>query len=85
MIRVIISTQVKCLLVSAGWGVAFLVEQWMQMKPIADDTLLDAGVSKRGRKTVWFEKCSWAEVSAHPQALPLVNRLLLTANSFHSQ
>ena len=40
--------------------------------------------AKRGRKTVWFEKCSWAEMSAHPQALPLVTRLLLTADSFHS-
>ena len=31
MIRVIISAQVKCLLVSAGWGVAFVVGLWMQM------------------------------------------------------
>ena len=31
MICVIISALVKCLLVSAGWGVAFLVGLWMQM------------------------------------------------------
>ena len=40
--------------------------------------------ARRGRKAVWFEKSSWAEVSAHPQALTLVTRLLLTADSFHS-
>ena len=40
--------------------------------------------AKRGRRTVWFEKCSWAEMSAHPQALTLVTRLLLTADSFRS-
>jgi hypothetical protein len=40
--------------------------------------------AKRGRKTVRFEKCSWVEVSARPQALALVTRLLLTADSFHS-
>ena len=40
--------------------------------------------AKRGRKTVWCEKCSWAEMSAHPQALTLVTSLLLTADSFHS-
>ena len=40
--------------------------------------------AKRGRKSVLFEKCSWAEMSAHPQALTLVTRLLLTADSFHS-
>ena len=37
-----------------------------------------------GRKTVRFEKCSWVEVPARPQALTLVTRLLLTADSFHS-
>ena len=37
----------------------------------------------RGRKTVRFEKCSWAKVSARPQALTLVTRLLLTADDFH--
>ena len=41
--------------------------------------------AKRGRKTVWFEKCSWAEMSAHPQALTLVTLLLLTADSLHSR
>ena len=40
--------------------------------------------AKRGPKTKWFEKCSWAEMSAHPQALTLVTRLLLTADSFRS-
>ena len=40
--------------------------------------------ARRGRKTVVFEKCSWAEVSARPQALTLVTRLLLTADSFPS-
>ena len=40
--------------------------------------------AKRGRKIVWFEKCSWAEVSARPQALTMVTSLLLTADSFHS-
>ena len=39
--------------------------------------------AKRGRKTVLFEKCSWVEVSARPQALTLVTRLLLTADDFH--
>ena len=38
--------------------------------------------AKRGRKTVRFEKCSWEEVSARPQALALVTRLLLTADDF---
>ena len=33
--------------------------------------------AKRGRKTVWFEKCSWAEVSARPEALTVVTNLLL--------
>ena len=40
--------------------------------------------ARRGRKTVRFENCSWVEVSARPQALTLVARLLLTADSFHS-
>ena len=40
--------------------------------------------AKRGRKTVWFEKCSWTEVSARPEALTVVTNLLLTADSFHS-
>ena len=31
MIHVSISALVKCLLDSAGWGVAFVVELWMQM------------------------------------------------------
>ena len=39
--------------------------------------------ARRGRKTVRFEKCSWVEVSARPQALTLVTRLLLTADDFH--
>ena len=30
--------------------------------------------ARRGRKTVRFEKCSWVEVSARPQALTLVTR-----------
>ena len=38
----------------------------------------------KGRKKVWFEKCSWVEASASPQALALVKRLLLTADSFQS-
>ena len=41
--------------------------------------------AKRGRKAVRFEKCSWIEVSARPQALALVTRLLLTADDFHAQ
>ena len=40
--------------------------------------------AKRGRKTVWFEKCSWAEVCARPEALKVVTNLQLTADSFHS-
>ena len=40
--------------------------------------------ARRGRKTVRFEKCSAVEVSARPQALTLVTRLLLTADSLHS-
>ena len=39
--------------------------------------------ARRGRKTVLFERCSWVEVSARPQALTLVSRLLLTADDFH--
>ena len=39
--------------------------------------------ARRGRKTVRFEKCTWVEVSARPQALTLVTRLLLTADDFH--
>ena len=39
--------------------------------------------ARRGRKTVRFEKCSAVEVSARPQALTLVTRLLLTADDFH--
>ena len=39
--------------------------------------------ARRGRKTVLFEKCTWVEVSARPQALTLVTRLLLTADDFH--
>ena len=30
--------------------------------------------ARRGRKTVRFEKCSWVEVSARPQALTWVTR-----------
>ena len=40
--------------------------------------------AKRGRKNVSFEKCSWVEVSARPQALAMVTRLKLTADNFHS-
>ena len=63
------------------------------LKPVADDDSKARPKGKgkpkpkpkaKGRKAVRFEKCSWAEVSAHPQALPLVTRLLLTADSFHS-
>ena len=38
--------------------------------------------AKKGRNVVRFEKCSWIEVSARPQALALVTRLLLTADNF---
>ena len=40
--------------------------------------------ARRGRKTVRFEKCSAVEVSARPQALTSVTRLLLTADSLLS-
>ena len=43
-----------------------------------------AKAKTRGRKKVWFEKCSWVEASASPQALALVTRLLLTADDFHA-
>ena len=42
------------------------------------------GKTKRGRKSVRFEKCSWIEVSAREEALALVTRLLLTADDFHA-
>ena len=43
-----------------------------------------AKAKARGRKIVRFEKSSWVEVSARPDAQTLVARLLLTADSFGS-
>ena len=56
------------------------VDAGAKAKPTAEEK----AKARRGRKTVLFEKCSWVEVSARPQALTLVTRLLLTADSFHS-
>ena len=57
------------------------------LKPVADDDVrvkAKAKGKKPGRKTLWFEKCSWAEVSDRPEALTVVTNLLLTADCFHS-
>ena len=40
---------------------------------------------KKGRRTMRFEKCSWIQVSARPEAMTLVTRLMLTADDFGAQ
>ena len=70
----------KACSLSALMSVEVEVEAGAKAKPKAKGK----AKAKRGRKIVWFEKCSWAEVSARPQALTTVTSLLLTADSFHS-